>query len=107
MNKNKSVLDKYKNKKTLHTSLFEVKEIVEDVKNHNISSRSSPNNLKHFQSNGQSSPQLNKYRSYNDPDLEDDTDIQTILTADDNVKQVLNQSKNNSKSLVREIKEFV
>jgi len=50
---------------------------------------------------------LYKYRSNNDPDIDDDTDIQTILTADDNVKQVLNQSKNVSKSLVREIKEFV
>jgi len=104
MNKNKSVLEKYKNKKALHTSLFEVKEIVEDVKNHNISSLSSPN--KNICS-GPSSPKLNKYRSNNDPDLDDDTDIQTILTADDDVKHVLSHSKNVSKSLVQDIKEFI
>lgn len=48
-----------------------------------------------------------KYRSNNDPDLEDDIDTQTILTANDEVKKVLNESKNVTKSLVKEIKEFV
>lgn len=33
MNNNKSILDKYKNKKQLQTSLFEVKEIVDEIKN--------------------------------------------------------------------------
>jgi len=43
MNKNKSILDKYKNKKTLHTSLFEVQEIIEEIKQPIIKNSDSPN----------------------------------------------------------------
>lgn len=47
----------------------------------------------------------NRYQPVTYPD--DDFDTQTVFTANDEVKKAVNESKNVSKSLVKELKEVV